>query len=126
MNTYELFSGDELEIAERIQQRRYQLLIHSCIYYHLNTNLISDKTWDGWAKELQVLQTTYPNISEQVTLHEYFRDWDASTGAFLPITLEWVISLAKHVLKLGSNKSVIVEKSITQPKLKKLSKKRLF
>ena len=42
-NTYDLFSGNELQVAEKIQQRRLQLLIHSCIYYEFNQNLISDK-----------------------------------------------------------------------------------
>ena len=72
MKTYELFSGKDLEIAELIQQRRYQLLIHSCIYYHLNQNVISDKKWDEWARELKTLQEQYPNISEKVMLYEYF------------------------------------------------------
>ena len=52
-NTYDLFSGNELQVAEKIQQRRLQLLIHSCIYYEFNQNLISDKQWDEWAKELK-------------------------------------------------------------------------
>ena len=84
-NTYDLFSGNELQVAEKIQQRRLQLLIHSCIYYEFNQNLISDKQWDEWAKELKTLQLEYPDISENVMWYEAFRDWDASTGAFLPI-----------------------------------------
>ena len=61
--TYELFTGKDLEIAEKIQQRRYQMLIHSCLYYHLNQNVISDKQWDAWARELRDLQNEYPDIS---------------------------------------------------------------
>lgn len=114
MKTYELFTGKDLEVAELIQQRRYQLLIHSCIYYHLNQNVISDKKWDEWAKELRKLQEQYPYISEKVTLYEYFKDWDASTGAFLPITLDWVISIASRFV--GTKKS--------KPKQEK--KRRLF
>ena len=109
MKTYELFTGKDLEIAELIQQRRYQLLIHSCIYYHLNQNLIPDKKWDEWAKELQYLQSSHPNISKQITLYEYFKDWDASTGAFLPITLDWVVVKAKKLLD-RSNKVKVTKK----------------
>ena len=98
MKIYELFTGDELKIAEKIQQRRYQLLIHSCIYYHLNASVITDDTWNKWAKELQNLQSRYSAISEKVPLYEYFQDWDASTGAFLPITLDWVIDVANRLL----------------------------
>lgn len=116
MNTYELFTGDELEIAERIQQRRYQLLVHSCIYYHLNTSSITDHKWDEWAKELCNLQSQYPQISEKVELYEYFKDWDGSTGAFLPITLPWVIQIASRF--------TAVPKSVKHNK--KVEKRRLF
>lgn len=119
MKTYELFTGDELEIAELIQQRRYQLLIHSCIYYHLNASSITDKKWDEWAKELCNLQSSYPEISRQVTLYEYFKDWDASTGAFLPITLSWVVARAKQLC--GKKVAVVRTKEV-----KKVAKKKLF
>lgn len=120
MKTYELFTGKDLEIAELIQQRRYQLLIHSCIYYHLNKNSISDKQWNEWARELKELQIQYPDISKQVTLYEYFNDWDASTGAFLPITTSWVIGKAKQLLKQSADSK--------PPKIvtKKVEKRRLF
>lgn len=96
------------------------MLVHSCIYYHLNQNVISDKQWDEWARELRDLQNQYPKISEQVTLYDYFKDWDASTGAFLPITEPWVIAKAK--ILIGNKKQVIIKKE--QPK--KSGKKRLF
>ncbi len=116
MNTYDLFTGKELEIAELIQQRRLQLLVHSCIYYHLNTNIISDKKWDEWAKELKTLQEQYPDIAKQIMWYDAFKDWDASTGAFLPIKDEWVLKKAYLI----SKKSIIKEKSKAQ------KKKRLF
>lgn len=89
-----MFTGEDLKIAELIQQRRLQLLVHSCIYYHLNANIVSDRVWDRWAKELVLLQKQYPDISKKVIWHESFKDWDASTGAFLPITDSWVIQKA--------------------------------
>ena len=82
-HTYEIFSGEELKIAEKIQQRRYQMLVHSYIYYELNENIISDSLWSKWAMELVELQVKYPNISKQVLYAEDFEDWDGSSGAFL-------------------------------------------
>lgn len=114
MNNYEIFTGAELSIAEKVQQRRYQILIHSCIYYELNQNIISDAQWNKWAIELKELQEQYPHISEQVTLYEYFKDWDASTGAFLPITLDWVLNIANRLVN---------KQSVQQP-IKKIEKKR--
>ena len=117
---YELFSGDELKIAEKIQQRRYQMLIHSCIYYVLNDNYVSDQQWNEWAHELADLQNKYPNISKKVTLYEYFEDWDGSSGAFLPIRLPWVIKKAKALLNRESGKPEKLEEQ------KKIKKKKLF
>lgn len=116
MNTYDLFTGEELEIAELIQQRRLQLLVHSCIYYHLNTNIISDKKWDEWARELKTLQEQYPDIAKQIMWYDAFKDWDASTGAFLPIKDEWVLRKA-HLI---SGKAIKKEKPKIQQKKKRL------
>ena len=69
MKTYEIFTGDELRIAEKIQQRRYQMLIHSCIYYELDQNVFSDAQWNKWAKELRDLQKKYTEISKQVLFY---------------------------------------------------------
>jgi hypothetical protein len=95
--TYDRYAGSELEIAELIQQRRLQLLVHSCIYYELNMNVISDKKWDEWAKELVQLQNDYPDIANYVDWHEAFKDWDASTGAFLPLKDKWVMKKARQI-----------------------------
>ena len=125
INTYDLFTGQDLQIAEKIQQRRYQMLVHSCLYYHLNNNIISDKQWDEWARELRDLQNQYPEISKQVTLYEYFKDWDASTGAFLPITESWVIVKARQVAGINEKKEKVVVKQSVKP-TKTKAKKRLF
>ena len=123
MNTYDIFAGKDLEIAELIQQRRYQMLVHSCIYYVMSNNVISDKQWDEWARELKVLQETYPEISKKTPLYDYFNDWDASTGEFLPIREKWVMNLASYVLRLNSKAS-----NIEQPKkvVKKTVRRKLF
>jgi len=124
-NTYDIFTGQNLQIAEKIQQRRYQMLVHSCLYYRLNQNIISDKQWDGWARELRDLQNQYPEISKQVTLYEYFKDWDASTGAFLPITESWIVMKARQVAGINEKKEKVVVKQSVKP-TKTKAKKRLF
>ena len=132
MNTYDLFKGKDLEIAELIQRRRLQMLVHSCIYYEYNRNIISDKTWDEWARELRTLQEHYPNIAEKVMWHEAFKDWDARTGAFLPLKDPWVQKKAKWLLGLVSFKDSTEPKKLKDTKVgskigsKKVVKKRLF
>ena len=99
VKNYEWFEGEDLEIADRIQRLRYMLLVHSCIYYKLNDNLVEDYQWDRWAKELVELQNDYPEISEDVVLFDYFQNFDGSTGFDLPINKPWVVRLAKKLLK---------------------------
>ena len=53
-------------IAELLNRRRRQILVHSVIYYKMNDNLISDSTWSAWAAELEELQAKYPGIAAKV------------------------------------------------------------
>ena len=96
---YEKFKGKDLEIASKIQQRRLQILIHSCIYYHFNKNVVEDHKYDMWARELMELQNKYPEIANQVPWADAFKGFDASTGFDLPITDPWVMRKATKVLK---------------------------
>jgi hypothetical protein len=80
---YKIFSGEELEIAEKIQRKRYQMLVHSYIYYEMNENIISDSQWSAWAMELVDLQKQYPEIAGRVPYAKDFEGWDGSSGAFL-------------------------------------------
>lgn len=85
-------------------------MVHSCIYYEMDRNIISDKKWDEWARELVRLQTENPSISEKVIWYNAFKDWDASTGAFLPLKDEWVVKKAKQLLFRGYKNSEISKK----------------
>ena len=88
------------EIRYKIKQRRLQMLVHSCIYYVLDNNIISDSTWSKWALELRDIQHKYPEISKEVEYAEYFKEWDGSSGAFLPIHEDWVMQKAYKLLSL--------------------------
>jgi len=111
VNLYEILSGEDLRIGERIQQLRLMMLVHSCIYYEMNQNIISDKKWDECARELRKLQGEYPDISKQVGWYEAFADWDASSGAFLPLKDEWVVAKAKMILTPTTTTSKTIRKS---------------
>lgn len=86
-------------IVEKIQQRRLQILVHSCIYYEYNTNIISDAKWNQWSKELVELQKEYPNEASKALRFEDFKNFDGSTGFDLPIHDECV---KQKALKLMS------------------------
>lgn len=65
---YNKYSGEELKVAELIQRRRLQMLVHSYIYYELDTNIIDDSTWSKWAVELRDLQKKLPRNTKNRAL----------------------------------------------------------
>lgn len=87
------------DIAELIHRRRHQILIHSCLYYRLNTSLISDYTFDKWARELAELQESNPEIAKQGVYAEYFKDFNGESGFSLPTHLPEVIDRAERLLR---------------------------
>lgn len=88
----------ENEIAELINRRRRQILVHSVIYYEMNDSLISDRTWSQWAVELAKLQKAYPDISARCPYAEAFSDFDPSTGYNLPLNDLWALSVARRLI----------------------------
>lgn len=85
--------------AEKIQRRRYQVLVHSLLYYELDINLISDRQWQDWAQELAALQDAHPDIASRVIFAEAFKGFDGSTGFNLPYRDEQVVRIAYRLLK---------------------------
>lgn len=73
----------EEEALELIKRRRFQIALHSTIYYVYDTNIISDSEYDRFCRELVELQRLFPRISEQAPLYEAYKDFDGSTGYHL-------------------------------------------
>ena len=90
------------EIAAKIQQRRYQILVHSLIYYELDTSIVSDHKWSEWAAELVQLQKQNPEIADKVIFAEAFKDFDGSTGFDLPFRDEQIVNIAYRLLSSSS------------------------
>ena len=86
------------DIAAKIQQRRYQILVHSLIYYELDMNIISDDKWSEWAVELANLQKQYPDVADKVIFAKAFKDFDGSTGFDLPYRDEQIVNIAYRLL----------------------------
>ena len=86
------------QLAELITRRRRQILVHSVIYYRWNDNVIDDHTFDLWSKQLAELQEQYPDIAAECEWAEAFKDFDGSSGAFLPLHEPAVMTMAGRVL----------------------------
>ncbi|QOP65173.1 DNA ligase [Arthrobacter phage Phives] len=86
-------------VASLIERRRRQILVHSILYYRLDSSLIPDATYDAWAQELIRLQAEHPEISESVDYHlDAFRNFTSSTGFDLPLTDERANRVARDLL----------------------------
>lgn len=96
-NTHYTFPYAKSEVGELIKRRRLQMLIHSCLYYEMDENLISDEIFDKWAKELAQLIKEHPNEYSD-RFDSYFVDWDGSSGYHLPHRDPWVYSRAERLL----------------------------
>ena len=84
-------------IASLIKQRRLQILIHSCIYYQLDSNIVSDEKFDAWAKELEKLMKDNPGLYSD-RFDYAFENWDSSSGFNLPNRDPWVLGQAEYLL----------------------------
>lgn len=89
---------EEQKIFEKIKQRRSQMLVHSCLYYEFDTNIVTDHQWQAWADELAQLQKDYPHLCEKMGWYDdYFRDWNGSSGYNLPHRDPWVLKTANYL-----------------------------
>lgn len=86
------------DIKALINQRRRQILVHSCLYYRMNTSIIDDHRFDQLAYELVELQKQYPEIAAECIEAEAFEHFDGTTGFDLPYH-HWD-GLARHILEL--------------------------
>lgn len=92
------------ELRSLILRRRLQILVHSCIYYELNSSIVPDSTWSSWAMELVELQRKYPTISKSVDYSREFSGFDGSTGFHLPLRNPEIMEKANYLLRLHQSK----------------------
>lgn len=95
------------EIKSLINRRRRQILVHSFLYYRMNTTLISDEQYDAWARELMALQRDYPDIAADCIHAEDFAAFDETTSGYdLPL-YGWVENTARRLLKIAESQDGI-------------------
>lgn len=96
---------DERKIMEEIKRLRLCVLVHSIIYYRLNTNIVSDFQYDKFAKKLKALQDKYPELSKAVPEYvKEFEGWDGCSGYNLPLGDIWGYGKAQWLVKEFGNK----------------------
>lgn len=87
-----------------INRRRQQILVHSCIYYRFDKNIVQDHTFDRWCRELIDLQTKHPEIAKLCPYHEDFKGLSHASGFDLPYNNPEVVSRALHLIELHKSR----------------------
>lgn len=82
------------------------ILVHSLIYYELDTNVVLDETYDNNCKELYELQNEFTKEFIQSKYYDAFKDFNPSTGYDLINKLnktqyKKIENIAKHVISLS-------------------------
>lgn len=103
MEVRKIAAQKEDKIAELINRRRRQLLVHSIIYYKMDENIISDATWSKWGQELEELQAKYPEIAAKQPYAKEFEGFDHSTGMSLPLNDPRAVNKARQLLQQKEN-----------------------
>ncbi len=80
-----------------INRRQRQILVHSCLYYRFDVNLILDHEYDRLCRELAQLIVAHPATFEQSVFCKDFIGFDGSTGFDLPINRPDIINKARSL-----------------------------
>lgn len=75
-------------------------MVHSFLYYQLNTNIISDYTYDKWSYELAELMNNNKEIAAKSGYYNGFKNFDGSSGYDLPYSNPEVQSKGYQILRI--------------------------
>jgi len=69
-----------MNIKEVIRRHRFNIVLHSQMYYYYDNPIWSDTKFDNVCKALCKLQKDYPDESRRADGYNAFKDFDGSTG----------------------------------------------
>lgn len=88
------------EIISLIRRRRRQILVHSCLYYRMDSNIIADEQFDKWCAELRDLHSKYPQYMDCGVFDKEFKKWGGYSGFDLPTYDPNIIRKAEQLLRI--------------------------
>ena len=95
-------------ILEKINQRERQLLVHCCLYYGMNENIISDDKYDFFSFDLADLIKKYPDDFKKSAYYKDFLEFNPSTGLGIKYRKPEIIKVAYHLKKKYHDKEKTV------------------
>ena len=87
-----------VDTLKLINRRQRQILVHSCLYYQFNENLIQDHVYDTWSKELAELIQDYPKEFKGSVYYSAFKGYDGCSGFDLPFSDPRIVGVAESLL----------------------------
>lgn len=73
--------AEGMTTKEKVEALERWILVHSMIYYEMNTNVVSDKTFDSYSRVLVRKIEKYGQKRIKKTQYGYvFYDFDGNTG----------------------------------------------
>lgn len=94
-----------IDYIDRLQR---QLIVHSYIYYELNSNIWADSLYDSKMREMEEIIQKHPKDFLLSTFHNIFKDFSPSSGynliqkAIEPYNT-YFINLGKELLNSFAN-----------------------
>lgn len=107
MNSFEEWKSNASRteiLLELMNRRQRQLLVHSFLYYQLNTNIIGDHSFDRWSKELASLLEDNPELAKQTVYYSGFTEFDGSSGYNLPYAMPEIQQVGYRLLNYEKNR----------------------
>lgn len=102
LSIFDAIEQSEEDVISLINRRRRQILVHSCLYYRLDENIIGDYTYDKWAKELANLHKNNLHLLDKCIYNQYFGDFGLDgncSGYALPHHLPEIVNKALQLLE---------------------------
>ena len=78
-------------------------MVHSVLYYRMNTSLITDQLFDQWCKELVMLQKGNPKEASEAEFSEEFKNFTGETG-FHFSDQPWAVEKAQRLLQIAEGR----------------------
>lgn len=80
-------------------RRERQILVHSFLYYQMNTSIIPDYQFDQWSHELAEAMQEYPKEFAKSVYCRAFKDFDGSSGFDLPYSMPEIQNAGLRLIK---------------------------
>lgn len=87
---------------EEINMLELNILIHSCIYYRFDNNVITDIEFDSICQRLVALKTD--SEFKNSKYYKDFVDFDGSTGYNLLYSFKEILTKAKYLIDIYGGK----------------------